>query len=207
MTRLFSLIFAAIIFVATISAGCGGDSKPSTSTENKPPVTEDKPAPAPKTEAGLTGQWYSVKKDSAGVVNSITVLNIVNEKSAEMSTFELTANKFAENEPLQLLWRSENLNVNLTRSGKKIKCTAKIPTMTGEDDITVFEGNYNENAQKIVSDDNTFTKDALDIQNLKNEGLNSYKNNLEKQGNKVEVLGDMEEIEYKSYVNQKIFGI
>lgn len=185
------LTFFWLVFIALfVLSGCSSDSNNS-ATENK-------------TEDNLTGEWYCVKKDSSGMVTAITFLNIKDAKTAQMDSYELTNNKFSDNEPNKLLWRWGSLNVNMKRSGKNLEFSVKVPD---GDDIKVLECKYDSSAQKLTADKDIFTKDAVDIQKLKDESIQQYKNYLEGQGTKIEIVADMSETEYKDYINQQIFGI
>ncbi len=184
---------ASFILMIALSGGSN------TSSENKPPVTENKPA----AENNLIGEWYCVKKDSSGNVMAITFLKIKDEKSAQMDSYELTNTKFAENSPSQLLWRYGSFDVSMSKSGKNLEFSVKVPD---GDDIKVLECKIDSDAQKLVSKEDTFTKETVDIQKLKDESIQQYKNFLEGQGIKVEIIADMTEAEYKNYVNQQIFG-
>ena len=100
-----------------------------TSSENKTQVTENKPTAENKSTAenNLIGEWYSVEKDSSGIVTTITFLKINDEKSAQIDSYELTNTKFAENEPNKILWRCSSLNVEMKRGGKNLEFIVKIP--------------------------------------------------------------------------------
>ena len=161
-------------------------------TEEKPPVTETK---TPSAEENLIGSWYSVEKDSSGVVTSITILDIANEKSATLKTFTLTAGKFAENEPVKIFWQIGTVQANIKRSGKNLKFTAV-------NDIEILK-NCKFDGKKISADNLTFTKENFDVENLKTDSLNQYAKNI----GGAEVIADMTQAEYKDYINQKIFGI
>ena len=186
----------AASFVLMIIFSGGSD----TSSENKTQVTENKPT----AENNLIGEWYSVEKDSSGIVMSITFLNIKDEKSAQIDSYELTNTKFAENEPNKILWRRSSLNVEMKRGGKNLEFILKIPD---GDDVKVLECKYDSSEQKLTADKNIFTKDAIDITALKNENIQQYKNFLEGNVEKIEILDDMSESEYKDYLNKKIFGL
>ena len=192
----------AASFVLMIIFSGGSD----TSSENKTQVTENKPTAENKSTAenNLIGEWYSVEKDSSGIVTSITFLKINDEKSAQIDSYELTNTKFAENEPNKILWRCSSLNVEMKRGGKNLEFIVKIPD---GDDVKVLECKYDSSEQKLTADKNIFTKDAVDITALKNENIQQYKNFLEGKGEKIEILDDMSESEYKDYLNKKIFGL
>ena len=192
-------IVSAISFVLSIGFSGGGSNTSTTSTNNNAP-TENKS----KSEDNLLGEWYNVKKDSSGIVTAITLLNIKDEKSAQMDSYELSNTKLAEGQPNKLLWRSSSLNVEMKRSGKNLKFIVKVPD---GDDVEVLECKYDSDSQKLTSKENTFTKEAFDIQKTKDENIQQYKTHRESQGEKIEILQDMNEAEYKDYVNRQIFGL
>ncbi len=192
-------IVSAVSFVLGI-AFSGGSGEAPKKTETKPAATENKP----KSEENFLGNWYSLKKDSSGIVTAITFLNIKDEKSAQIDSYELTNAKLAEGQPNKLLWRSSSLNVEMKRSGKNFKFIVKVPD---GDDVEVLECKYDSDSQKLTSKESTFTKEPVDIQKTKEENIQQYKNNLEKQGEKIEIVQDMNESEYKDYVNKQIFGL
>ena len=196
--RIIGIVCAASFVLAMAFYGGGNTSTNNTAVENKPKPETSKPA----AENNLLGEWYCVKKDSSGTVTSIIFLNIKDEKSAQIDSYELTNNKFSENAPNKLLWRWGSLNVDMKQSGKNLKFFVKV---SGGDDMDVLECKYD--SDKLVSKDDTFTKEAVDIQSVKNESINQYKNYLESQGTKVEIVADMSEAEYKDYINKQIFGL
>jgi len=183
------VICGAAMFLIFTATGCGSD----TPTETKPPVTETNTS---ATEENFIGRWYSVEKDSNGVATAITILDIASEKSATLQTFNLTANKFAENEPVKIFWQIGNVQADIKRSGKNLTLTA-----AGMEDLELLKLKFD--GQKISADKMTFTKENFDVENLKAESLNQYAKNI----GGAEVIADMTQAEYKDYINQKIFGI
>lgn len=178
------MIICAAMFLLFASAGCGGE----TSTENKP---------AEKSDENLVGQWSRIEKDSSGIVTAITILNIETEKSATLKTLTLVASKFSENEPVQIFWQTGDIQADINRSGKTLKFVAH-----EMNDVELLELNYD--GQNLSSDKMTFTKENLDVENLKAQSISQYQANI---GEKSEVIADMTQAEYKDYINQKVFGI
>ena len=191
--KMLCVVFMAVLLL--FASGCGGGS----STENKP---APKPAPAPKTsEASLTGQWNSLKTDSQGNVIRISILDIVDDKSGNFQTMELTASEFED--VTQIFWKVDNIPIVIDRHKNTLKISAE-----GADDVDLMECTFDSSAQKLTTNiEMTFSKDSIEVESLKERSIREYEKNFSQQAKRVEIIGDMSSSQYKSYLNKKLFGI
>lgn len=180
----------ALLIITLLVVGCGSN----TSSTNNKDVKNNV----------LTGKWFSTKKDKqSNVISNIMILEIKDDKNAHLTTWELKGNTFPniEGNKTKILWQSTDFDLSVESKGKDV-------VFSVEEIGTVLECKHDKEKNQLIAKDDMgiFTRDEIQIQEIKKENIDAYKDFALKKGVVVDIEKDMTSNEYMEYVRKNTFN-